>query len=289
MPAFLHCYCRLFVNPLKHRLARQPEQPTPDCPTPTDTRVLEPSRSGESCLRAERRRREHVILCVLRAVPGPSWGPSWLALPTVIEQFDALMQGDKCCFSRDTHRLQCPTRRSVESDVQTCELATRISSRSFIPALPGLGGHGSSHECTQAVRRATTPHHPDRTSFLCLANRPRECHNLVVYVARQRGYWAWSLTGRHGRFRESVSPTAEMPRQPHTVVLVDIDAHGSLAVTACRSSSNDPGASLAPSVCCAGTAKPYANEAYRLASCLPRGSTGPAGPPGNSRMWDFLP
>jgi hypothetical protein len=22
MPAFLHCYCRLFVNPLKHRLAQ---------------------------------------------------------------------------------------------------------------------------------------------------------------------------------------------------------------------------------------------------------------------------
>lgn len=210
MPAFLHCYCRLFVNPLKHRLARQPEQPTPDCPTPTDTRVLEPSRSGESCLRAERRRREHVILCVLRAVPGPPWGPSWLALPTVIEQFDALMQGDEC-FPRDTHWLQCPTRRSVESEPQTCELATRISSGSFIPALPGLGGHGSSHECTQAVRRATTPCHPDRTSLLCLVNKPSECHNLVVYVARQKGYWAWPLTGRHGRFRGSVSPTAEMP------------------------------------------------------------------------------
>lgn len=44
--------------------------------------------------------REHVISLVLSTVPGPTWALHDEPLPTVVEQFDALMQGEELS-SRD--------------------------------------------------------------------------------------------------------------------------------------------------------------------------------------------
>lgn len=71
MPAFLQCYCRLFVNPPEHNTAWPRHPPSRLADRPTHTCVLEPSGSGESCLRAESRRREHVI-----SHCAPDGGPS---------------------------------------------------------------------------------------------------------------------------------------------------------------------------------------------------------------------
>lgn len=83
--------------------------------------------------------RQHVISLVPWAVPEPTWALHDEPLPTVIEQFDALMQGEER-FSRDTPKLSMPTKRTVESEAQTYELATRIASGSFIPALQAWTG-----------------------------------------------------------------------------------------------------------------------------------------------------
>lgn len=59
-----------------------------------------------------------------------------------------------------------PTVRTVESEAQTYELATRIPSGSFIPALQAWMGTSTAALMTpETVRRATTPHHPDQISF----------------------------------------------------------------------------------------------------------------------------
>lgn len=57
----------------------------------------------------------------------------------MIEQFDALMQGEQR-LPRDMPKLSMPTKCTVGSETQTYELETRIASGSFIPALQAWMG-----------------------------------------------------------------------------------------------------------------------------------------------------
>lgn len=141
---------------------------------------------------------------VLRAVPGPSWGPLRLALPAVIEQFEPLIQGDECLSKR--HAQASMPNDDAQSNQRSRHVSLRHDPRLEASSQPSLGldGHGSSHD-PRAVRRATTP-----------------CHPIEQVTARSNGFcvmassYSW-LGGkaaeheRHGRFRNSVLPSAEGP------------------------------------------------------------------------------